>query len=315
MFDVGERLVLSLWDRAAFEAELGSPVQEGEGVVPMTLSHNVDDARPGARGPRPRPGCRGARCGGRRRGSGAGSPATSPTRTASAGRSPGTRVRSACGSCPAPTSTPVRDPAARRAGRRAAGAPHRAAPAPAVARGRPRAVRRDERRPRGDAALPVGARPGRVRRGARPAPRRGGGAGLGALGGRTGRHRRAGRVHRARACHGIRCRSCRASRWAGGWPGPRGDTASPPRPRARRFGWASTSSGSTRSCRSRRWATPGRGRSWNGSAWRTTPPTTSTTPRSPVGDPLRRHVLYRLGRARDGVTPSAASARGSELCS
>jgi catechol 2,3-dioxygenase-like lactoylglutathione lyase family enzyme len=42
MFEAGERLVLSLWDRAAFEAELGSPVQAGEGVVPMTLSHNVE---------------------------------------------------------------------------------------------------------------------------------------------------------------------------------------------------------------------------------------------------------------------------------
>ena len=29
MFSVGERLVLSLWDRAAFEAELGAPVLDG----------------------------------------------------------------------------------------------------------------------------------------------------------------------------------------------------------------------------------------------------------------------------------------------
>ena len=41
MFEAGERLVLSLWDRAAFEAELGRPAIEGSGVVPMTLSHNV----------------------------------------------------------------------------------------------------------------------------------------------------------------------------------------------------------------------------------------------------------------------------------
>jgi uncharacterized protein len=41
MFAAGERVVLSLWDRAAFEAELGGPVLEGEGVVPMTISHNV----------------------------------------------------------------------------------------------------------------------------------------------------------------------------------------------------------------------------------------------------------------------------------
>ena len=41
MFSAGERLVLSLWDRAAFEAELGAPVVSGEGVVPLTLAHNV----------------------------------------------------------------------------------------------------------------------------------------------------------------------------------------------------------------------------------------------------------------------------------
>ena len=41
MFSAGERLVLSLWDRAAFEAELGMPVQSGEGVAPVTLAHNV----------------------------------------------------------------------------------------------------------------------------------------------------------------------------------------------------------------------------------------------------------------------------------
>lgn len=41
MFSVGERLVLSLWDRAAFEAELGMPVLAGDGVAPFTLAHNV----------------------------------------------------------------------------------------------------------------------------------------------------------------------------------------------------------------------------------------------------------------------------------
>lgn len=41
MFSAGERLVLSLWDRAAFEAELGMPVLSGEGVAPVTLAHNV----------------------------------------------------------------------------------------------------------------------------------------------------------------------------------------------------------------------------------------------------------------------------------
>ena len=41
MFAVGERLVLSLWDRRAFEAEVGAPAMSGVGVVPMTLAHNV----------------------------------------------------------------------------------------------------------------------------------------------------------------------------------------------------------------------------------------------------------------------------------
>lgn len=44
MFAVGERLVLSLWDRGAFEAEVGSPVLGGDGVPPVTLSHNVPRA-------------------------------------------------------------------------------------------------------------------------------------------------------------------------------------------------------------------------------------------------------------------------------
>ena len=40
MFRVGERLVLSLWDRAGFEAEVG-PIADGAGLVPVTLAHNV----------------------------------------------------------------------------------------------------------------------------------------------------------------------------------------------------------------------------------------------------------------------------------
>ena len=45
MVAVGERLVLSLWDRAAFEAEVGEPAQSGPGVVPVTLAHNVAHPR------------------------------------------------------------------------------------------------------------------------------------------------------------------------------------------------------------------------------------------------------------------------------
>ena len=41
MFAVGHRLVLSLWDRGAFEAEVGAPAVDAPGVVPLTLSHNV----------------------------------------------------------------------------------------------------------------------------------------------------------------------------------------------------------------------------------------------------------------------------------
>jgi predicted lactoylglutathione lyase len=40
MIQVGERLVLSLWDRASFEAEVG-PIGDAGGVPPMTLAHNV----------------------------------------------------------------------------------------------------------------------------------------------------------------------------------------------------------------------------------------------------------------------------------
>ena len=40
MLMAGERLVLSLWDREHFQAELG-PVADGAGVPPFTLAHNV----------------------------------------------------------------------------------------------------------------------------------------------------------------------------------------------------------------------------------------------------------------------------------
>jgi catechol 2,3-dioxygenase-like lactoylglutathione lyase family enzyme len=40
MFRAGEHLVLSLWAESGFEAEEG-PVRRGEGIVPVTLAHNV----------------------------------------------------------------------------------------------------------------------------------------------------------------------------------------------------------------------------------------------------------------------------------
>lgn len=40
MIRVGDRLVLSLWDAAHFEAEVG-PIARGDGVPPLTLAHNV----------------------------------------------------------------------------------------------------------------------------------------------------------------------------------------------------------------------------------------------------------------------------------
>ncbi|KQT94006.1 glyoxalase [Marmoricola sp. Leaf446] len=40
MLRAGERLVLSLWSLAEFEAEVGA-VRRGEGVSPITLAHNV----------------------------------------------------------------------------------------------------------------------------------------------------------------------------------------------------------------------------------------------------------------------------------
>ena len=40
MIRVGDRLVLSLWSEAGFEAEVG-PIRRGEGLAPLTLAHNV----------------------------------------------------------------------------------------------------------------------------------------------------------------------------------------------------------------------------------------------------------------------------------
>jgi predicted lactoylglutathione lyase len=40
MLPVGKHVVLSLWNEAGFEAEVG-PIRRGEGLAPMTLAHNV----------------------------------------------------------------------------------------------------------------------------------------------------------------------------------------------------------------------------------------------------------------------------------
>ena len=40
MIKTGEHLVLSLWSESGFEAEVGT-IRRGEGVVPLTLAHNV----------------------------------------------------------------------------------------------------------------------------------------------------------------------------------------------------------------------------------------------------------------------------------
>lgn len=40
MIRVPEHLVLSFWDQAAFEAELGA-TKRGEGIAPVTLAHNL----------------------------------------------------------------------------------------------------------------------------------------------------------------------------------------------------------------------------------------------------------------------------------
>jgi catechol 2,3-dioxygenase-like lactoylglutathione lyase family enzyme len=40
MIQVGDRLMLSLWAEAGFEAEVG-PIRRGAGLAPVTLAHNV----------------------------------------------------------------------------------------------------------------------------------------------------------------------------------------------------------------------------------------------------------------------------------
>jgi catechol 2,3-dioxygenase-like lactoylglutathione lyase family enzyme len=40
MIQVGAHVVLSLWDAAHFEAEVG-PIGRGDGVPPLTIAHNV----------------------------------------------------------------------------------------------------------------------------------------------------------------------------------------------------------------------------------------------------------------------------------
>lgn len=40
MIRTGEHLILSLWARAGFEAEVG-PIGKIEGIVPITIAHNV----------------------------------------------------------------------------------------------------------------------------------------------------------------------------------------------------------------------------------------------------------------------------------
>ena len=40
MIQVGEHVVLSLWQDTAFEAEVGT-IGRGDGVAPITISHNV----------------------------------------------------------------------------------------------------------------------------------------------------------------------------------------------------------------------------------------------------------------------------------
>ncbi len=40
MLRVADRVVLSLWEQASFETEVG-PVRTGPGLVPVTLAHNV----------------------------------------------------------------------------------------------------------------------------------------------------------------------------------------------------------------------------------------------------------------------------------
>lgn len=116
MIRLAPTLVLSLWDEDQFEAEVG-PIARGDGLVPLTLAHNVPapedvdavlaDAAAGvpATWPRGRPG------------TGAATAGTSPTRTGSGGRLRTTRDRlvssswrrRACAHRAASPGTPRRD--------------------------------------------------------------------------------------------------------------------------------------------------------------------------------------------------------------
>ncbi len=100
MFHVADKVVLSLWSESGFEAEVG-PIRRGEGVAPITISHNLatSDEVDAVLEDGPRGGCPAAASGA----SGAATPATSPIRTASGGRSPPTPARSARRSCPEPS--------------------------------------------------------------------------------------------------------------------------------------------------------------------------------------------------------------------
>ena len=40
MFKVADKVMLSLWDETAFEAEVGMSINRGGGVAPITLAHN-----------------------------------------------------------------------------------------------------------------------------------------------------------------------------------------------------------------------------------------------------------------------------------
>lgn len=40
MFEVADKVVLSLWAEAGFEAEVG-PIRRGSGLAPVTLAHNL----------------------------------------------------------------------------------------------------------------------------------------------------------------------------------------------------------------------------------------------------------------------------------
>jgi predicted lactoylglutathione lyase len=43
MIRTGQHLLLSLWAESGFEAEVG-PIRRGDGIVPITLAHNVRSA-------------------------------------------------------------------------------------------------------------------------------------------------------------------------------------------------------------------------------------------------------------------------------